>query len=63
MAFIHWQQGLSRGDTGWQVGTDAVVQMKATAEVLEMKATLVAREGDTEVFRREWSETVPRLWL
>jgi putative CocE/NonD family hydrolase len=60
-AEITWTQDLSR--EGWQVSTEARVRMTGTAGALRMTATLTAREGETEVFRRDWDETVPRVWV
>ena len=63
---IRWHQSLARDDLPagpWQVTTEAQVTMTATAESLRMTARLVAHEAEQEVFRRDWDETVPRLWL
>ena len=58
-----WHQALSRTDTGWQVTTEATMRMTATAGALRMTASLVAHEGGAQVFRRDWDESVPRVWL
>ena len=60
---IGWWQQLFRKDPRWSIQTKADVRMTATADALHMTATLVAREGDEVVFRRDWDESVPRLWL
>ncbi|MCW1919071.1 CocE/NonD family hydrolase [Rhodobacter sp. KR11] len=56
-----WEQRLSRGD--WRVRTEAWAEMTGTATHLRMKARLVAYEGDTEVFRREWDDSVARRFV
>ena len=56
-----WEQRLSRG--GWSVRTEAWAEMTATATHLRMKARLVAYEGDREVFRRDWVDTVARRFV
>ena len=60
---ITWSQALSRDDMGWRIETEAVVRMTATADALRMTARLIARDGEQQVFRRDWDETVPRRWL
>lgn len=63
---IGWHQSLSREilpQGAWQITTAAKVKMTATNAHLHMTAELVAHEGQREVFRRTWDETVPRLWL
>lgn len=60
-ATIRWEQRLSRGD--WQVRTEAVARMTATRDALRMTAEVVAYEGETEVHRKSWDETVPRRFV
>jgi hypothetical protein len=59
-ATIGWVQRHA-GD-GWSIETEARVAMTSTAEAFGMTATLIARDGGVEVFRRDWDERVPRLW-
>jgi putative CocE/NonD family hydrolase len=66
MVEIHWTQTLSRDDLPdgpWRTETEATARMTGTVDGLRMTARLVAREGGTEVFGRDWDETVPRRWL
>jgi putative CocE/NonD family hydrolase len=55
---IRWEQRLSRGE--WSVRTVAETEMTATRTGLRMVARLTAWEGETQVFQRNWDETVPR---
>ncbi|QYK40913.1 MAG: CocE/NonD family hydrolase [Paracoccaceae bacterium] len=57
-ATIDWHQHHARG--AWEITTEARVAMTATAEAFRMTATLIAREGGIEVFRRDWDESVAR---
>ena len=56
-----WEQRLSRGD--WAVRTEAWAEMTGTATHLRMRARLVAYEGETEVFRRDWDDSVERRFV
>lgn len=58
---IRWEQRLSRGD--WNVRTLAEVRMTASATDLRMTGTLIAWESGARVFRRDWDERVPRVWV
>jgi uncharacterized protein len=56
-----WEQRLSRGD--WSVRTEAQATMTGTADSLHMQATLIAWDGETELFRRDWDDLVPRRFV
>ncbi len=58
---IRWNQSHARGD--WSVRTEATARMTASATALRMQATLTAWEGEDEVFRRDWDETVARQFV
>ncbi|MGQ0564076.1 MAG: CocE/NonD family hydrolase [Gemmobacter sp.] len=60
---IHWSQALWRDAPAWRVDTEVKVRMTATPDALRMTATLQAQENLAEVFRRDWDEAVPRVWL
>ncbi len=60
-ATIRWTQELSRGE--WKVKTDAEARMWCDAEQLHFEAELTAMDGDEEVFRREWRESVERRFV
>jgi hypothetical protein len=54
----HWTQELERGN--WQVRTEALSEMTATATDFRLKARIEAYEGDKLVFEKEFDETIPR---
>lgn len=56
-----WEQRLSRGD--WSVKTTAWAEMTATATHFRLQAKLVAWEGDTIVFERNFDDSVPRRFV
>ena len=58
---IRWEQRLWRGD--WRVRTVASAGMTATATHLRMTGEVVAYEGEAEVSRRAWDESVPRRFV
>ena len=60
-AVILWTQKLGRGT--WQVETEVRARMWCDAEHLHFDAELFAREGDEEVFRRHWQESVARRFV
>ena len=53
-----WRKSYSRGDWAAEVETETRVQ--ALAEVWRVAALLIAREDGKEIFRRDWSEDIPR---
>lgn len=53
-----WHWAAARGD--WRVAVDTSVSVAALRGVWRIEATLVARDGDGEVLRRDWHEDVPR---
>ena len=40
--------------------TSATVRVDSDAETYHVKVELIAHEGDVEVGRREWTESIPR---
>jgi hypothetical protein len=60
-AEIRWEQRQSRGN--WRIRTEAWTIMTATADHLHMSGALVAWEGEAEVCRRTWDDTVPRHFV
>ena len=61
IAAVRWEQRLSRGD--WRVRTLVETRMTATETDLRMEARLTAWEGDTQVFKRDWDDLVPRRFV
>ncbi len=57
-ADIHWTQTLGRAD--WQVRTESRSCQWADREQFHIEAELEAFEGDTRVFHKTWSRSVPR---
>lgn len=59
-AGITWEQGFARDD--WQVRTRVVTRLTGTPTHLRFRATLTAHEGpeDTEIYRRDFADDVPR---
>ena len=53
-----WRKSYERGD--WQAEVETEVTVEALKDVWRVTAHLIAREGGTEIFRRDWSEDVPR---
>ena len=45
---------------GWSAEVEAEISVAATPEHWRIEASLLARDKDGEVFRRAWSEAVPR---
>jgi len=58
---IRWTQSLRRGN--WSVRTEAEARMSGTETDLRMQASLIAWEGDAQVFSRSWDESVPRHFV
>lgn len=58
-ARIAWEQRLGRGD--WRARTQVQAVMTADRDSFFLEATLVAHEGEDEVFRREFRHSVPRV--
>lgn len=56
-----WEQRRARGD--WQIRTRAEAEMTASATHLRLRARLVAWEGETQVFSRDWDEEVARNFI
>jgi hypothetical protein len=56
-----WRHELSRA--GARVEIEAAAAMAGDAAALRLTARLVARADGAEVFRRDWDERVPRLWV
>ena len=56
-----WEQRLSRGD--WRVKTRAEAEMTASATHLRMVARLMAWEGDTIIFQRQFDDEVRRRFV
>ncbi len=44
----------------WQVRTELVTRFSATREAFTVQARLTAHEGDAQIRRRDWDETIPR---
>jgi uncharacterized protein len=57
-ARIDWTQTQARGD--WRIATRVSARQWGSATHLHLRATLTAHEGETEVFRRDFSDDVPR---
>ena len=55
---IVWNQELWRG--AWRVATEASASMWADKQMLHMQAKIIAKEGDHEVFVREFKDSVAR---
>ncbi len=53
-----WHKSYARGD--WAAKVDATVSVEALCDVWRVTARVVARDGDNELFRRDWSEDIPR---
>ena len=54
----HWIKRYGRGD--WRAEVETETSVEALASVWRIRATLVAREGGDEIFRREFAEDIPR---
>jgi uncharacterized protein len=57
----HTHSSASLHRTGWTVATEGEIQIEGRDQ-LEVTVRLTARHNGEEVFRRTWSETIPRLW-
>lgn len=57
-ASTRWSTETGRGD--WRVKTISTSSMRADETQFFLEAELVAFEGDKEVLRRQWKETIPR---
>lgn len=53
-------QSYEMGREGWRTRVETVTEMTSDATHFHLSGHLVAREGDSEVARRDWSETIPR---
>ncbi len=53
-----WHKSYARGE--WVAEVDAAVTVEALSEVWRIAARVVARDGEGELFRRDWSEDIPR---
>jgi hypothetical protein len=54
----HWTSTLSRD--GWSLRTETYSAMRSDADTFHLTGRVVAYEGDTLVFERDFSEEVPR---
>ncbi|MGB0506409.1 MAG: CocE/NonD family hydrolase [Pikeienuella sp.] len=57
-AHIRWDKHMSRGD--WATSTTAVLSMTGDVGNFHISMQITAREGEVEVFSKEWKATVPR---
>ena len=48
------------GRPGWRVRTETMIRLRCSAEDFLLDAEVQAFEGDQAVFRRAWSERIPR---
>lgn len=53
-----WKKSYARGD--WRAEVDATVSVRALEKVWRISAELVARDGENEIFRRDWNEDIAR---
>ncbi|HEY0274804.1 MAG TPA: CocE/NonD family hydrolase [Paenirhodobacter sp.] len=53
-------QSYRMGREGWRTRIDTVTEMTSDATDFHLRGHLVAYEGETEVARREWSDSIPR---
>lgn len=53
-------QSYEMGRDGWRTRIETVMEMTSDAENFFMSGHLIAFEGETEVARRNWSETIAR---
>jgi len=53
-----WRKCYARND--WQADVETLIRVEALRNVWRINASLIAREGGTEIFRRDWHEDVPR---
>jgi hypothetical protein len=56
----HLVFGAERARDGWEAGTRAEIRFTCEAESYRVEASLTAREGDQELFRKNWAFAVPR---
>ncbi len=60
-ANVHEQLMMRRG--AWQVRVAVKTELSADENNFFVRASLRAREGEEEVFEREWNEVIPRYFL
>ena len=56
-----WQYGFARGD--WAVQINSFNRMTSTATEFHLYRQVTAFEGETEIFRKSWSASLPRNLL
>ena len=58
VAEYEWEWEYGRGD--WQVQTHTYTRVSCDARYFYLQATATAREGDNEVFRKQWERKFER---